>query len=196
MRPLTCFLMLFVGGVCFFVGRWTSGYILCLQYDTVKSNVTEVKVFIEVIYYLLASCLIPLAYIQYRSEKNKNKKGDVQFAHSLYQIFVRELLPRCEKCTPELLELVVKDATGKEAEKDNLHKFNQLVNDLDSFAAAFVHGLADSASGKSMMGTVYCNQIDKLSVTLKKLTPDNYQEGLENIFLLHNKWKEANGENS
>ncbi|BHH81980.1 hypothetical protein [Desulforhopalus sp. 52FAK] len=184
-----CLFFLFVPGLIigFVAGQISANCFLSFEYTVIKSNFKEAKTFIEVLYFFLASLLLPLAYFQYIGDKDEAKKGDVQYAHKLYQIFVAELLPKCDEYTSAKLQSLNTSNTA------GIKDFNQLLNDLDAFSAAFVHGIADSESGKAMFGEVYCDQIKKFRTTLSRISPGNYRDGLENTFTLFDKWSGEHG---
>ena len=78
-------------------------------------------------------------------------------------------------------------------DKDKLKEFNEMLNKLDAFAAAFMHGIADFEAGRLMMGNTYCDQIQSYLPAIKRISKENYREGLENLFGLWEKWKSTDG---
>ena len=143
---------------------------------------TDIKLYVEVIYFIMASLLFPIAFFQFRSELGKQKRGAIEYSHKLYQYYTEEILIIDAKYSRSYLDSL--------SERDDIQDFNVLLNKLDTFAAAFIHGIADSNAGKLMMGKAYCGQVEKYLPTIKRISKDkNYQEGLGNIFDLLNQWK-------
>lgn len=156
-----------------------------LDYTLSSVSPGDIKSTVEFLYYLLACLLIPLAYFQYNHEKRKDKKGSVQYTHQLYKIYSETILLDDCKYTPEKLS-----SLSLGSDKDEIMEFNHLLNKTDTFAAAFNYGIADLDTGKKMMGNTYCQQILSYIPAIKRISGDNYRDGLENLFDLYDKWSQ------
>lgn len=172
-------------GLGYFAGEIHFHNALSFEYGKVKNFFKEAKVFAEVIYFVMASFLIPFAYVQYRSEKRKERKKSVEHAHKLFRYYTENILVLDKKYDTKTLNAL--------SSKEEIQEFNDLLNKLDTFAATFIHGIADSESGKVLMGTAYCMQIQNYLPTIKRISRKNYREGLENLFELEQKWKDYDG---
>lgn len=156
--------------------------------EKISKSIKDYKYVFEIIYFSMASLIIPIAYFQYRNEKKKEKKGDIQFAHKIFREYSEDILLKEEKFTQDFLKNL-----SLNGDRKNLYEFNKMLNRLDTIAAAFVHNIADRNAGKRMMGKTYCEQIQNYLPAIKRISGENYKLGLENIFKLWDIWKENNG---
>ena len=172
-------------GLGYFIGAIHLHSQLSLEYGSVKNIFIEARVFAEVIYFVMASLLLPIAFIQYRSDKKKEKKGTIQYAHQLFRYYTEEILTLDKKYDLKMLETLSK--------KEDIQEFNDLLNKIDTFAAAFIYGIADFESGKVMMGNTYCAQIQNYLPAIIRISNDNFREGFENLFKLEKEWRSIDG---
>jgi len=186
MKKRWVFIVFFIAlGLGYFIGKVQCCNPLSFEYRVVKTIFLETKVFAEVIYFITASFLIPIAYIQYRNETRKERKGAKEYAHKLFRYYVEDILVLDKKYDSKTLNAL--------SSKEEKQEFNDLLNRLDTFAAAFIHGIADLDTGRKLMGSTYCMQIQNYLPTIKRISKDNFREGFENLFELEQMWKGNDG---
>jgi len=161
-----------------------------VAYSDFKGFFTENRIYFEVGYFLVTPGLLLFAYCQYRQDKSKGKMGALEYAHRLFREFTNEILVKAKKYDSAFLkEIENPDHVIKRKE------FNEFLNHIDWFAAAFTHGVADLESGEKMMGDTYCQEIDRYTPTIIAISKNDYREGYENIFQLLDLWKGKDGAN-
>ena len=181
-RKSLTYLLIFIIG--YFLGKIKLSQISCINYDSIKIIFEDNRIFVEVLYFLVAIILLPIAYIQYRNEKAKEKRGTVEYAHKLFRFYCEEILPKEKRFDPTYLKNLSIDS-----DQSGVQEFNDLLNKIDTFAAAFIHGIADLDSGKQMMGKTYCDQINSFDPVIQRISRGNYKEGFENLYKLWEEWK-------
>lgn len=159
------------------------------KYEIVKSNFQELKIFAEVLYYILASALIVFAYFQYVGDKRKEQREKIEYAHQLFRQYANEILILDKNYNYYSLRQLTDGASPEDK-----YDFNKLLNKLDTLASAFNCGLADMETGKEMFGATYCKQVTSYTPAIRRVFGDRYRDDFEHLFKLYDLWSTADGQ--
>ena len=170
--------------ISYLLGEMHYHNLLSITYMDSRKFFDEIKFYLEMIYFVCASIILPLAYFQYKGSKiteiNNAKIKSLDLAREYNKILLLDKKYSSERLKTLKLE---------ESAKGDVLKFNDLLNTIDHFAGNVIHGPADPKTIKMLISKAYCEQIARYLEAIKRISKGDPREGLENLFALYDMWR-------